>query len=42
MALGPITWASLDEQVTLGRTSHHAVVVGGFLLPPGSPEKEEQ
>ena len=42
MALGPITWESLDEQMTLGRTSCHAVVVRSVLLPLGSPGEEKQ
>ena len=41
MALGPITWESVDEQVTLGRTPCHAIVVGSFLSPLGSPEEEQ-
>ena len=42
MALGPIAWESLDEQVTMGRTHRNAVVVSSFLLPLDSPEKEEK
>ena len=42
MALGPIAWESLDEQVTMGRTHRNAVVVSSFLLPLDSPEKDEK
>lgn len=40
MSLGPVAWESVDEQMTLGRTAGHAVVVRSVLLPLG--EEEEQ
>jgi hypothetical protein len=40
MGLGQIEWESLDEQVVIGRTPKHAVVVRSILLPLGSPEEE--
>ena len=42
MDLGQIAWESLDEEVTIGRTAGHAVVVRRVLLPLGSPEQEAQ
>ena len=39
MNLGQIVWESLDEEMVIGRTPEHAVVVRCVLLPAGRPEQ---
>jgi hypothetical protein len=40
MGLGQIMWDKLDDQMAIGRTPGHALVVRSILLPLGSPEEE--
>jgi hypothetical protein len=37
MQVGPIDWGTIDDNILVGRTRTHIVVVRGILLPRGAP-----
>jgi hypothetical protein len=37
MGIGPITWQAIDDEIMVGRTFSHFVVVRGIPLPYGDP-----
>jgi hypothetical protein len=37
MRIGPVTWKSIDNQVIIGRSRTHVVVIRSILLPRGEP-----
>lgn len=37
MRIGPISWESIDDQIMIGRTRTHCVVIRSILLPLGEP-----
>ena len=37
MRIGPVTWGAIDDQVFIGRSPTHVIVIRSILLPNGKP-----
>jgi hypothetical protein len=40
MRIGPVTWASIDDQMVIGHGPTHVIVVRSVLLPRGKPRNQ--